>query len=939
MCSQLFWRLSTVCLILLAAVNHPAAAQNPTFALEGVIADAQQGVLPGATVTVVNVSTGLSRSVASDDNGRFVFRGLPPEGRYNVRVELAGFATEIREGLVFNAGQNAVLNFSLKLSTVQETVTVAGESPIVQTTSAEVTSTIDQRSFETLPVKERNYFRLLTLDSNVVATGTGSNAVNVGGGEVWNFGTYVDGTNNHSKWLTLQRAPQLGSSGFAIETVKEVQLITNQFSAEFGGHSAGVASMITKSGTNVLSGSAFVMIRPGDLDAAPPLAPIVNGEKTKTPYNQQQFGGTVGGPLVRDRVFYFASYERRRERSQVVVTSAEAVGLVVPTPADEHQGHGKVDIRFSQRDSLGVRYNMVRWKKDNESGGLNLPGTGFIWDNNVDTIHGTLTSVVSDQFLNEVRGQYSRYVDQRAAKCDCVSIQRQGYSNSGGYDQGTWGVIPEQTYDVSDTVTLWKGNHTFKGGASFTYDVTDQLFQPLQNGVYRFSGAPSAFPNPFQFQQSFALTPEARLMFPEAYVIATFLQDDWRVRNNLTLNLGLRYDVEFIKNIPDWPAGTDANNLDPRVGFAWDPRGDQKWAVRGGFGRFTQQHPIFTIVKGGVGGRNGQVTVLLTPTDPLFPVFPNPLPAFPPGAVLPPRSIQEISPDLENEHAWTASFGVQRQIGTRTAIQVDANINRGIKHGFLDMNQPTPIPKDVLNAILGANPSANIRTQAQADATRPITPGPNGFRHMDVLTNEGRFWYEGVRIAMQHRTVPLQITASYTASRSEDRLNHWFSPEDSSDPELDRGPTGASTPHNLVTSATWNIPGSGVVFSGWRLSTVTHSQSGTPYTIRYAGDPTGKGLGLNAACNSRGCQDVRPGERNTARGMFMNWADLSIARTFAVGEDRIEFRADMFNAFNNQNLLSGGYIGLVGNPRFGQHTGGSSVLPGRQFQFAGTYRF
>jgi hypothetical protein len=940
--SHIFWRVSFLvgCLLLLPVAGRPAAAQNPTFALEGVVLDAQQAVLPGAAVTVLNVSTGLTRTVSSDDNGRFVVRGLPPEGRYSVRVELAGFATEVREGLVFNAGQNAVLNFSLKLSTLQETVTVAGDAPIVQTTSAEVTSTIDQKSFETLPVKERNYFRLLTLDSNVVATGTGSNAVNVGGGEVWNFGTYVDGTNNHSKWLTLQRAPQLGSNGFAIETVKEVQLITNQFSAEFGGHSAGVASMITKTGTNVVAGSGFVMIRPGDLDAAPPLAPVVNGKKTKAPYNQQQVGGTIGGPLVRDRVFYFGSYERRRERSQVVVTSVEARGLVVPTPADEHQGHGKVDIRFSQRDSLGIRYNMVRWKKDNESGGLNLPGTGFIWDNNVDTLHGTFTSVVSDRFLNEVRGQYSRYVDRRAAKCDCVSVQRQGYSNSGGNDQGTWGVLPEQTYDVSNTMSLWLGNHTVKTGASFTYDVTEQLFQPLQNGVYTFAGAPDAAPAPFRYQQSFALTPEARLMFPKAYVLAGFVQDDWRMRNNLTFNLGLRYDVEIIKDIPDWPAGTDANNFDPRVGFAWDPRGDQKWAVRGGFGRFTQQHPIFTIVKGGVGGRNGQVTVLLTPGDPLFPTFPNVLPAFPPGAVLPPRSIQEISPELENEHAWTASFGVQRRLGARTAVQVDFNINRGIKHGFLDMNQPTPIPKDVLNATLGANPSAVIRTQAQADATRPIVPAPNGFRHMDVLTNEGRFWYEGVRIAMQHRATALQVTASYTASRAEDRLNHWFSPEDSSDPELDRGPTGASTPHNLVTSATWAVPGSGWLLSGWRLSMVSHHQSGSPYSIRYAGDPTGAGVGLNAACNSRGCQAARPGGRNTARGMFMNWADASLARVIRLnGDDAVEVRADMFNVLNNQNLLSGGYINLVGNPRFGQHVGGSAVLPGRQFQFAATYRF
>jgi Carboxypeptidase regulatory-like domain/TonB dependent receptor len=928
-----------VLLVLLVGTSRAAFAQTPTFNLEGVVSDAQQAVLPGATVTVQNIATGLTRTVTTDAGGRWVVRALPPEGRYKVQVDMQGFATEVRDNLQFNAGQNGVLNFSLRLSSVQETITVAGNAPIVQTTSSEVSSTIDQTSFENLPVKERNYFRLLTLDSNVVATGTGSNAVNVGGQEVWNFGTYVDGTNNHSKWLTLQRAPQLGSSGFAIETVKEVQLITNQFSAEFGGHSAGVASMITKTGTNQFNGSAFAMVRPGDWDAAPPLAPIVNGEKVKAPYNQQQLGGTAGGPITRDKLFFFGSYERRRERSQVLVTAVEAAGLVVETPADEHQGHAKVDMHLSSRNSFGVRYNTVRWKKDNESGGLNLPGTGFIWDNNVDTLHGTFTTLISDKTLNEVRGQYSRYTDRRAAKCDCVAVVRQGYSTSGGYDQGTWGVLPEETYDISSTLSMWAGSHTMKTGASFTYDVTEQLFQPLQNGRYTFAGAPNVAPTPIQYTQSFALVPEARLMFPKAYVIAGFFQDDWRVRPNLTLNLGLRYDVEIIKDIPDWPAGTDADNVDPRVGVAWDPTGDQKWAVRGGVGRFTQQHPIFTIVKGGVGGRNGQVTINLTPADALFPTFPNTLPAFPPGAVLPARSIQEISPDLENEHAWQASVGIQRRIGTRTSVAVDANINRGVKHGFLDMNAPVAIAKDVLDAALSANPNAVVRTVAQADLTRPIRPVNNGFRHMDVLTNEGRSWYQGVRFSAIHRTTPLVLTASYTRSKAEDRLNHWFSPENSRDPESDRGPTGADTPHNLVTSISWNVPGSGPVLSGWRLSTVSHHQSGAPYTIRYAGDPVGYSVGLNAACNSRGCQPSTPGGRNTARGKFINYADLTLARQIAVGEDHIELRADMFNVFNNQNLLAGGYINLVGNPRFGQHTGGSAVFPGRQFQFAATYRF
>src|SRR5215510_10872642 len=350
--------------VLLAAGASTALAQNPTFAIEGVVLDAQQAVLPGASVTITNVSTNLTRTVTTNERGRYVITALPPEGKYKLQAELTGFASEVRQDLVFNAGQRVVLNFTLKVSAVHETITVADIPPIVQTTTSEVTSTIDRMSFENLPIKERNYFRILTLDSNVVASRPGTNALNVGGGEVWNFGTYVDGTNNHSKWLTLQRAPQLGSSGFAIETVKEVQLITNQFSAEFGGHSAGVSSMITKSGTNQLNGSAFVMIRPGDLDAAPPLAPIVNGEKVKAPYNQQQFGGTAGGPIVHDKIFFFGSYERRRERSQVVVTAVEANGTVVPTPADEHQGQGKIDWRMSDKNSLGVRYNMVRWNKD-----------------------------------------------------------------------------------------------------------------------------------------------------------------------------------------------------------------------------------------------------------------------------------------------------------------------------------------------------------------------------------------------------------------------------------------------------------------------------------------------------------------------------------------------------------------------------------------------
>src|SRR5438093_6256744 len=150
-----------VCILLMAsAIAAPAAAQKPTFDIEGVVTDAQQGVLPGATVTLQNVATGLTRESVADGNGRYVFTSLPPAGQYILQTALAGFATERRENLTFNAGQRAVLNVTLKLSAVQETVTVAGDTPVVQTTSAEVTKTIDSRDLTTLPAPERNYFRL-----------------------------------------------------------------------------------------------------------------------------------------------------------------------------------------------------------------------------------------------------------------------------------------------------------------------------------------------------------------------------------------------------------------------------------------------------------------------------------------------------------------------------------------------------------------------------------------------------------------------------------------------------------------------------------------------------------------------------------------------------------------------------------------------------------
>ena len=264
---------------------------------------------------------------------------------------------------------------------------------------------------------------------------------------------------------------------------------------------------------------------------------------------------------------------------------------------------------------------------------------------------------------------------------------------------------------------------------------------------------------------------------------------------------------------------------------------------------------------------------------------------------------------------------------------MDYTNTRGMKHGFLDFNQPTPIPKDVINAA-GGNV---VRTVAEADLTRPILPVDNGFRRMELLTNEGGSWYQAVRVTFAHRTEPLQLSVWYSRSKAEDQLNHWDPPEDSSDPELDRARSAADTPNNFVAGATWRMPGSGMLLGGWRLSGVTHLQSGNPWTIRYARDLTGTQL---TGCRGRGCNVTQPGRRNGERGEPVQYLDMALLRTFTIDAgNRIEFRADMFNIFNNQNYVADGYIGTVGNALFGEPTGGGGAFPGRQFSFAITYRF
>ena len=443
----------------------------------------------------------------------------------------------------------------------------------MQTTSREVTRARSRaRTLATLPVAERNYFRLLTLDSNVVASGPGTNGLNVGGGDVWNFGTYVDGTSNFSKWLTLQRAPQRGSGGFALETVKQVQIITNQFSAEFGGHSAGVVNMITKSGTQHLRGGS----RSWWCGRATSTRSR-RWRRRRCRTTSSSSAATSAGRSSTTSVFFFGSYEHRRERSQVSVTSPEATGHDRPDTRRRAPGaRPRLDFRFSPTSNRWP--SATTWcagSKDNESGGLQPAGHRLHLEQQ--RRHGA-RHVHHDHLSKRAeRGPRSVLALLPTAAPPSASasqINRTGYSITGGNDQGTWGVHPgRHLRHLGHDCRSGPATTPFKTGGVVTYDVTKQRYLPDAERHLHLRRRPGGGAHPFQFTQAFALTPGQRVMYPKAYVFSGFFQDDWRVAQqpHAQPRPALRRRVHEGHSRLAGP--TDANNLDPRVGFAWDPRG------------------------------------------------------------------------------------------------------------------------------------------------------------------------------------------------------------------------------------------------------------------------------------------------------------------------------------------------------------------------------
>jgi len=587
-------RIVVVALIALAAAFGVApSVQAQTDAtsgtIEGVVSDATGGVLPGATVRLTNAATGFVRDVVTDEEGRY--RGLAlPLGTYGIAVEMSGFAKGLREDVVLALGRVLRIDFSLGV-TSGERITVAGGAPVIETTRPEQTSLIDEQSVAKLPINGRNFIDFVKLAPTVgIVQGPDGAEISVSGQRGIYNNVMIDGADANNPFFGEQRGGQRPKYIISLEAVKEFQVVTDGASAEFGRAVGGFVNMVTKSGTNRNLGTAFYFGRYGAL-----LSENSDGSKDED-FSQHQFGGSFGGPIERDKTFFFFSYdqnEEQREKSKAAfddpainpnnegrrlltllqnrfgLTGEGGAGTFMHQTNDARVLLGKVDTTLSPAHRASIRYAYSSAEQVN--GTFDVPtwtttANGIEQDRSHSLV-GQINSVFGPTLLNEAKAQYAR--EPRPRPYEGPDLPDTAIGNfPGGADRsfrfGRPFFLPldsatDQRFQVADTLTLVRGAHVIKAGGELNWTSMDQTFQGFARGRYIFTGGMDQFeafvndPTSDAATAAFVLylqrvplggrsIAESGQQSIPVWEPAFFLQDKWSVRPNLTVNAGLRWE-------------------------------------------------------------------------------------------------------------------------------------------------------------------------------------------------------------------------------------------------------------------------------------------------------------------------------------------------------------------------------------------------------------
>jgi hypothetical protein len=908
-------------LIVLFSSGAAVAQQTVTSAtLSGIVQDASGALVTDAELTATHVETNQQKTAKTDYDGRYRFPYLPV-GDYKLAINASGFEPFSQE-LTLTVGQAVYLPVKLVVAGFSEKVLVTA-APAIETVRTQVTETIQPAEIDRLPLNGRNFLDLAVLVPGVSPTNTGSNQRFAETSAVPGQGISVAGQRNLFNSFVVDGvsanddAADLTGTYFGEEVIREFQVITSGGIAEFGRASGGVINIITKSGTNNFNGSLYGFARNQRFDARNPLAP------KKDPLTQAQYGATFSGPIRRDRTFFFSNFEQtRRNYSAVITVAPSAVTAinnrlaavnypgsrletgVVPASFDTTNFFARIDHSLSQRNQLNARYSLYHMSAINSRtvGGLNTISRGSGLGDNDQTIEISDIATFAGRFLNEARFQYTRS-RLEAPINDSVGP---AVSISGVANFGTATSSPlARDIDMFEFVenVSWQANtHSIKGGVDFLYNRVNVVFPGALQGAYSFTSLNNFLSGSYlNFQQAFG----APSQLQSNRNIGAFIQDEWRVRSDLTLNAGLRYDVQFL---PD-PIEADRNNFAPRLGFAYAPR-NRKTVLRGSFGIYFDRIPLRATSNALQRDGSKYVVVQLSPGQAGAPTFPNVLAAQPTALATKPN-ITRIDSNIEPSYSEQASVQIERELPGNASLSVGYLHLRGL-HIIISRNVNVP------------------RFAASAGVPNLGRPDPN-WGNISRYESSGDSSYDGMIVSFNKRAGWAAVRVSYTLSKAIDDTGNFFfsTPQDNFNVRDDRGPSDNDQRHRLVVSGSFETPSKTAGWTralrGFQLSYIFTAASRLPFNVLLGSD---RNLDTNNNDRPTGVG------RNTGRGFSFCALDLRLRRHVKLSERlSLDISAEGFNLLNRANLaVPNNVFGSGSRPSatFGQPT---AAFDPRQFQF------
>ncbi len=956
--------LLTVLVVLLAAATLAApgwAQSGNEGSVQGTVADPTGAVIPGVSLTALNVNTSAAYATMADEMGGFRFLVLPV-GAYEISARHHGFAPLIYRNVTINVGAKIHLALTLRLATHAESVVVGNAVPLVETTRTHVSSVVEEQSVDSLPVNGRNYIDFVLLTPGVIRGPAGS--LSFGGQRSLSL-MLVDGANDNNPigGETFLNIPYQ----FSLEVVQEFRVNTNGYAAESGRAANGLVSTVTKSGSNELHGALFWYFRDKGLNATDLISK--NLREPKEPLHVHQFGAAAGGPILKKKLFFFAGYDaQRRTRRNLTFLNLpsgfslstdplvssfqqQALDYLVPRAMpylqtfDEDPFFAKIDWHIASIHRLSARWNRVWYRNTNGATSGQQNSVEHTGDNplNNDALALSVTSIVSSSLLNVARFNFLHNNNRTEAN----SIHPQANTFEGGQLVLTVGrAIGDpirnsfNQFEWADTLSWSHGRHALKLGFDVLSSRNTVFAAQNFSGNYRFNSLESFgrsladAPNPQAgetYIQSFSGqgTPGVTV-HPHSTEFAGFIQDEWRVRPSLTLSLGLRYDLQImakppVQNPDLLTAGLDTsfvsvdwNNWGPRIGFAWSPLRSQQLVVRGGYGLYYSWLRSSMAARAHVQNGISVQTRTFTPgtlSGALIPAYPDTLCGAPDPSGLPPSCpapttgidvIMLFSSDYEQPYDQHANFGIEYALHENLALSASYLMVKGTHlQRWRDINLAPPA-----TTTIGVADTKTVMTYEQFPATRPIA----GFSRIFALEGAGNSSYHGLVVQLNKRfSQNFQSHASYTLGKViDDRPEALtFNPggaaeanllSDPSDPRADRGLGVVDARHRFVLSGRWKLNyASGL--HGLAKAILGGWEVSSILDVQ-SGLPYSGLVNFDLNNDGNPFSDRTPGQaRNTFRLPVTFSLDPRLARTVSLSEHaRLQFIWEAFNIFNRANI-------------------------------------